>query len=474
MATSVPTPAPARKSHRREHTRPRSFIAGNVIRERVANGSRRCGKVLDHVAALVGLVKQGRAGAVVRGGHTARHAGAGVGLAIRGQWGIHEGRGVDLLRVMHRLGYLPTMAAAPNEDTAGRAMMLLAEKTPLVQVVRRGWYRIYACDPSFMPAEIVDAIVDMPPEAASRSASPVETPKNQADSAATDGVDCWPWPDELVSSGSPASPEDLEKVPFCGDLCDTGQRSALRVHGDPTVADPTAPECLEDPAADTGATEHAQPGGLGCAPSCPADAASPAVALLTHSGWLQALPKHQRQRQAVLLAFSPVADREGLSECATIRARLEQRVSTERGRRVSSREVAAITRGALALRLRGLLDEHLRPPEFAVHPTLAAFGIRPQPSAERPTAAQADWCHQAGVDTAGLSRGEVRAIQRHVESRVQAVRLGRLLRRHGAAWSFAQEHGPGRVGEALGLAVQWVQQRTRGEIAAVVTEAMPQ
>lgn len=435
---------------------------------------------MDHIATLGGCVKRGRAGAVVRGGDTARAAGAGVGLAIRNHWGTHEGRAVDLLRKMWRLGYLPTLTAPPNEDTAGRALMLLAKETPLVQIVRRGLYRIHACDPSFLPVEIVDAIVDMPLDAAQSSDPTPEVLSFQADFDATGEVDCWPWPDGLVSSGSLVSPDESEKVPFCAETDGAGQRSALRVLGVNSDGDPPAHRDLEGPAADPDATEPGQPGGLGCAPSGPAEtaqlipnaaAASPVVAPMTQSAWLQVIPRHPRQQQAARLASSPVPDLAGRSASATMRARMEQWGSTGRGQRVRSRDVAAATRAALALQGRGLLDAQLRPPPTVVHPALVAFEVRQIPGPERPTAAQAAWCRSSGIEPAGLSRAEAQALREHVRRRVEAGRLWRLLRKHGAASSFVATCGS-RVAEGLELAAAWVRTGTVDEGARVSAGAL--
>lgn len=466
QANVSPTPR-GRKPHHRDHTRPRSFIAATVTRERAAVGSLRSGLILDHVAALAGGVKPGRVGAVVRGGDTARVAGAGIGLAARDRWGVHEGRAVDLLRKMWRLGYLLGLKAAPNEDTAGRALVLLAKITPLVQIVRRGWYRIYACDPAFLPAEVAGAIINLPLDAASPSEATTEADDLQAGSAATDEVDCWPWPDDLVSSGSPVTPELDGNLATDAEMDGPGQRSALRVRG--VTRDRSAPASgdIEDPAADHHPIEREHPGGLGCALSGPAEeaqpestqeAASPAMAPMTFSAWLQAIPAHLRQRQASRLALSPVLDCEGRSASATIRARLQQRVSTRSTRQVGSREVAAITRGALALRRLELLDAHLRPPAFVVHPALAAFGLAPQPSAVRPTGCQARWCRENGVEPAGLSRGEVVALQAEINTRVRSTKLWRLLRYHGADVSFREWSG-GRLAEGLESATRWLKQR---------------
>jgi len=440
--------------------------------------------VMDHIAALVGRVKQGRVGAIARGGNTGRAGAAGIGLACRDRWGVHVGRGVDLLREMWRRGYLPTLTAAPNEDTAGRAMVLLAKKTPLVQIVRRGLYRVYACDPAFLPAAVVAAIVDAAQgddADADDPEPPIETPENQADFDATVEVDCWPWPDELVSSGSSAPGSVSEKVPFCEEIDGTEQCSSLRARGVNYGGDPLAHRDLEGPAADPDATELKQPGGLGCAPSGPAEtaqpspdaaAASPAVAPMTKSAWLQAIPQHPRQQQAAQLASSPVPDLAGRSPSATMRARMEgQQVSTGQGQRVRSRDVAAVTRAAAALHRLGLLDPQLRPPPTVVHPALAAFEVRPNPGPERPTAAQVAWCRSSGIEPAGLSRAEAQALREHVRRRVEAGRLWRLMRKHGAASSFAATCG-GQVAEGLVLAAAWVRTGTSDEGARVSAAAL--
>lgn len=468
QANVSPTPR-GRKPHHRDHARPRSFIAATVTRERAAVGSLRSGLILDHVATLTGDVKPGRAGAVTRGGNTARAAGAGIGLAIRDHWGVHEGRAVDLLRKMWRLGYLPGLKAPPNEDTAGRALVLLAKITPLVQIVRRGWYRIYACDPASLPAEVAGAIVNLPLDAASPPEATPEADDLQGESAATDEVDCWPWPDDLVSSASPVTPEIAGTLAVDDEMDGCGQRSALRVRG--VSRDRSAPASgdFEDPAADHHPIEREHPGGLGCALSGPAEeaqpertqeAASPAMAPMTFSAWLQAIPAHLRQQQASRLALSPVPDCEGRSASATIRVRLQQRVSTGSTRQVGSREVAAITRGSIALQRAKLLDERHRPPRFIVHPALAAFGLAPQPSAERPTGCQARWCRENGIEPAGLSRREVVALQAEVNTLVRSTKLWRLLRYHGADVSF-QEWSGGRLAEGLESATRWVGQRFR-------------
>lgn len=457
--------------------RPRSFIAQQVIRERAANGSATTGMVLDHVDALPDRVPRGRAGAVARGAGIARVVAHGLVHGIRAlgpsgnRWGVHEGRAEDLLRKMFKFGLLRLLAAAPSADAAGKALMILSRLTPLVQVVKRGVYRIFAGDPGSLPAEIRRQLTHRPlalvgdpeiyrPECPQGDAADAVHPADL-------GFDHGGW-------GSPVTPEDAEKVPACGPPDPSSPRFALRVCGVTQEYENSGQH--REPAADQVRAPSSHSGGLGCAPAAPAEKArastpvspaSPAVAL-TASAWQREVSRHPRQRQAAdLVRRFPDVALAGYSPSEAARALLNLMDSTG-GQRVRSREVGAVARGFDALRRQALLTPGFGLPTFAVHPALEALGVPATPGPEGPTAAQARWCRRVGIDPIGLSRSEATALQDLVSRGAGEDRLWRFMERLGCVESFAVNCGSGRLSEGLSLTATWLRARPEAAQGAFV------
>lgn len=166
--------------------------------------------------------------------------------------------------------------------------------------------------------------------------------------------------------------------------------------------------------------------GLGCASPTPAETAgarpttSPAstgdapLAPHTRSAYLQALPRYRRQHQAVALLM---ADGPDARDFRTTQEAARALLGSQAGRKGHAREGAAVARALEALRGRGDISAGFALPGFALNPWLVLLGVRPRPSATRPTSGQARYLRARGIDPAGLSRDEARAVQATIQRR---------------------------------------------------------
>lgn len=137
--------------------RPASFIAASVTEARAAAGTRATSATLDHVACLTTRLPTGTRARPVLGGNVLRALVSGLDLAIRRRFGTREGTALGLLTMLWEAG-LVVLPGPPNRKSAGPAMARLAELTPLLQVIVRGRYRLYAGDPAFHPEWLANAI----------------------------------------------------------------------------------------------------------------------------------------------------------------------------------------------------------------------------------------------------------------------------------------------------------------------------
>lgn len=212
------------------------------------------------------------------------------------------------------------------------------------------------------------------------------------------------------------------------------------------------------PAADSSQGEREYMGGLGGASPAPAEdgGASPAVspasagdalkASMTHSEWMQAVPAGIHvQRLLRLLADAPVS-----TDWSGSRREFVDRLAREDGRWTSRRDRFGLLRALGVFERLGLVlgdNRTRRLPEFVLHDAVEAVGLEsPRPSTQRPTPAMSRALERRGVDPAGLSRGEARAVSYRLHTRAAG---GKLSYRQLGAIGQVLGQRPGEMSRAL-------------------------
>lgn len=401
MTTSVPTPAPARKS-------PSDHYIRKIVAERApAIFSRGAvhGIWQRHIKLARKRLPCGTRGKPVIGRAKADKMLDNVGDMLADNPRSMIGNATETAGFFGVTGHPDTLAAA---------LRLMAEVTPIVVRLGRFLWKVDLVALRRMEVDDprVQAIVDWQPGDASPLDPQLKMPDRQQQAPAS-------VPDEVpVDPGAPQDPEYRERV---------------RV----VVPDPQGPEA---PAPEVATSPSRPP---------------------TASGWMQSVPKHPRQQQAAALVRMPGVDLAGRTLTEAARDLANLRVSTVAGRPAGHREVAAIARGLLGLQRRGLLDEDLRLPPLARHPWLVILGVRERPEATLPTAGQRRYLRRCGIDPGGLSRAEARALQATLVRRAdQAMawprQIQRLMEAHGWADRVLAACDVGRVDDGLAATLDWV------------------
>lgn len=388
--------------------RPRSFIASEVVAERARLGTSLSGLVLDHVSGLQKRVPQGKDGQVVRGGDTARDAACGFETATRRNWGVHEGTGPALLRKMHKRGYLRDL---PGPKVCGQAMAMLARLSPLIQVVKRGVYRIHAGDPRWLPAEVVQALKEQRSGDATAADELEQTP---ADAVQIDALA------DRASAGlaSSMTPNFAEKVPPQPTADGSVDRSTLRACGASEPAPAPAVACSSYAPAERAGARPATP---------PARAPRERRGLPSRSDWLRAVPKRRNMIRAAMLALAHLSGEGRRGSAAIVAAGLAGHEP-----RATGRSRASLARALEALRQRGLLvvtDDLWRVAEFVAPAALRANDLLNVGDARPISAAQAAQIRRYGIDPTGLGHAEAVALCRRLWTRRSKAALVREQKR---------------------------------------------
>jgi hypothetical protein len=230
-------------------------------------------------------------------------------------------------------------------------------------------------------------------------------------------------------------------------------------------------------AAEENPSEPEEPGSLGGASPPPAEQAGASPASppasdgdaplrepLTLSGYLQALPRHRRQQQAVVLLrkHGPV----DLGSTPRLAAQDLLRLRDSTGEtRAYSREVEALSRALAVLRARGDLGEGFALPRFALHPWAVLLGIKARPSDSRPTAGQVRYLRARGIDPAGLSRPEAKSMQallqlRKGEAMAWPRQMERFVAAHGWGERLARACAVGVIDDGLRGSIEHLRRLT--------------
>jgi hypothetical protein len=392
-----------------QHTPPtprqRAFIAANVTEARAANGSLATSATLDHIASITTRIPKGTRGRPVLGGDVLRALVPGLELAIRRRLGIREGTALELLTMLWLAGLI-VLPGPPNRKSAGPAMARLAELTPLVQVIVRGRYRLYAGDPAFHPEWLADAVL----LANARDAS--------ASKAAADA--------QQIDASAFGAPE-ISTLVLGSDLLKERARGG-------TSQDPSSASDGEEHGLASG-----RPGAVSGSSSAPAERAGarpatpPARApleplALTRSAWMALVPLRVQQQRAAALGLRYLEGAGMRGTVAAVAARLAQ---AEGG--ATSRSRASLTRAMLGQVRMGLLleiDGWIRLPVFADEPVLEMLDIPAIPDPRRPSVDLTAWLGEQGVDARALSHAEAVMVSRRLWTRLQENKpsVGKLLR----------------------------------------------
>lgn len=274
---------------------------------------------------------------------------------------------------------------------------------------------------------------------------PFLTPESAAETDASEQDDA---PRDFNSSGSP---DEAHIEHACG-VVPSPYSAADEVFGEPEdlggLGGASAP-----PAEQAGASPATPPA---------SDGDAPLREPLTLSGYLQALPKHRRQQQAVALLrqHGPVALTSAPRAAAQDLLRLRDSTGETRA---YPREVEALSRALAVLRDRGDLGEGFALPRFALHPWAVLLGIKARPSDIRPTAGQVRYLRARGINPAGLSRPEAKAMQgllqlRKGEAMAWPRQMERFIAAHGWGERLARACAAGMIDDGLRGSIEHLRQ----------------
>mgnify|MGYP003450230837 FL=1 len=333
-----------------------------MISERQRNGVYASALVHQHLTALPTRIPHGTRARPVRSRDTVVAAATAIKLAIAARWGVFEGGAVEVLDQLRLAGFLPLLRT-PCQLTAGMALSMLARLSPLVEVVRRGLYRIHAVKPAAIPDHILRTLAN---ESFDDASGPADSENSASHPSGNDASVSPPPPCSLTAVRASSSSSRAGSSPSTGPACASGDEQ-LRLAFD-------------------------SPGAAATSSSTPAEAADPrprrtparapleGVGPLTEKAWRRAVPLRPQLQRAAQLALDHLTAKGVRGTATTIAFWLAGHED-----RASWRTRSSLARALKSLERRGLLltDGDLwRVVPFAVEPILDLFdrwiGARPR------------------------------------------------------------------------------------------------
>jgi len=396
LTGSVYTPSAPRNPQHSGATpptpRPRAFEAERVRAERQRLGVIASKAVHRHLEELPDRIPRGTRAAPIRGGLTTIETARGIGHAVAGRWGTHEGTAAALIAELAAAGYLARLVRPPCQLTAGATMAMLSRLSPLVEQIAHGRYRIHACRPDCLPDRILKTLIQ--PRSGDAS-----------DGAVAGGS-------LLCVAGSDASADPAPTDPLTARIAGNRERAWGHSPSGPSSASDGEQLWLPSvhPGAVAGSTS-APAGRAGARPRRP-PASAPVKPLgpFTRSGWARAVPMHKHQQRAAALACRHLPE-SGISGTAAAVAAWLAGFEDQ----ASSRTRASLARALVSLAARGLLvvDAGVwRLPRFVPNPVLELFDVPEAPSGRAPSPGVAAQLERNGVDPASVSHEEAVALSR--------------------------------------------------------------
>ena len=387
--------------------RARGFEAQRVRDRRLNDGSTAVRAVNDHIRGLPKRIDKGTAARPVRGGNTGRVAAAALGEAVSAGWGVREMHGEAAIEAWRQRGWIDW--PAPFSPLAARkAMAQLAKKTPLVEAIGGGWYRIYAGRPSCLPPRILQVLTDV------REA-------DEADLARLPDLAFWMSDGDASAVGADQPERSVLIIP-----------SSERARGDSALVELEQPQEVFWQASDgeqlwlesdfMGAVAGSMSDPAEVAEACPnTPPARPEIELEVWSGtisdWGQALPMWPQLQRAGRLALAHLPPEGFLGTATELAATL---AGFDERTRATCRSRAQLVRALESLRRRGLLlvtGGCWRLPVFRENPDLALFDVDASPDPRPASAAQIAALERVGIDAEGLGHSEAVALSKRLYTR---------------------------------------------------------